>query len=787
MISAKARFGLWLVLVLALSLWFGFKTLPELRLETDITGMLPQTAPDAAVRQALDRFGAATGKRNLFLIGAADFTTARAAGSAFAQQLREEDRFTEVQFEISRDLAQLDEGYGERRTLLLSDRDRALLADGDRQTLRELALRDLYTPSGLARARPFAEDPFNFYGNFLSQMLANQGHIELRERLLVIDHDHRVDVLVIATLRDSPFMLSAQQPALDAITRATAAAQAVAPQATILSSGILRHAAANSDRGEREISIFGSLSLLGVILAFLLSFRSLRPLLLTLVALGVSSLASITVTQTIFGEVHMMALVFGSSLIGVAVDYSIHFFTDQFRDPPNWTGMQAVHHVGPAVIVGMLTASLGYFAFFVPPFPGLRQMAVFCIAGIFSACLCVLLAYPLLAGKGRAAPPPIARAMRTVTRLSAPQGRGWQLGLLALAALAIFGLSRLGFVDDVRSLQSSPAPLLQEEQQVRERLGGGIDTRFFLVQGSDAEQVLQREEALRARLDAAIAQQTLSAYGALSRQIPSQQRQTDNAALLAAQVYAADGALPALLAELGFDDTVAARDRAVFETARTTPLTLDAWLASNAASTWRELWLGEVGDGAGSVVTLSGVRDVAALRALADELPGVQLVDRVADISAALKHYRSIAAIAFACALVAIAIMLMLRYGPRHGLRHLIAPVGGGLLTLATLGLFGVPATLFTMLALLLVLGLGVDYTVFLSEGKESRPTTLLAITLAGVITLLSFGLLAASQTPFIRSLGLAVLLGVGYTWLLAVLSSAPTASASAKIAVGKS
>jgi predicted exporter len=79
------------------------------------------------------------------------------------------------------------------------------------------------------------------------------------------------------------------------------------------------------------------------------------------------------------------------------------------------------------------------------------------------------------------------------------------------------------------------------------------------------------------------------------------------------------------------------------------------------------------------------------------------------------------------------------------------------------------------VLGLLLVLGLGVDYGIFLREGSAARPVTLLAISIAAVTTLLSFGMLSASVTPFIHSLGLAVLLGVASTWLLAIAASAPS------------
>src|SRR3546814_8809338 len=57
-------------------------------METDITAMLPQTAPDAVTKQALAHVDAALGQRSLYLIGAADFETARHAAGIFAGTLR---------------------------------------------------------------------------------------------------------------------------------------------------------------------------------------------------------------------------------------------------------------------------------------------------------------------------------------------------------------------------------------------------------------------------------------------------------------------------------------------------------------------------------------------------------------------------------------------------------------------------------------------------------------------------------------------------------------------------
>ncbi|MFA5938396.1 MAG: hypothetical protein WC809_03480 [Sinimarinibacterium sp.] len=779
--SLRLRFGIWLALVGALAAVFFLQVRPHLRIESDITAMLPQTAPDAVVAQALERFGVAAGRRSAFLVEAADFRAARTAGAAFAQALAQSSAFESVEFERQTDLAAADALFGPVRHGLLSAHDRDLLLRGQSAPLEQAALRGLYTPGGLLRVRPFAEDPFNFYGNYLAGLTQAEGPLALREGVLAVQGKGDAAVLVTATLRDSPFALGPQQAAAAALEAAAQAMNAAIPSARVTPSGVLGHAIANTERATREISLFGSLSLLGVAAVFLYCFRSLRPLLLVTVALGLSTLAPIVAVHLLFGQIHLLALVFGSSLIGVAVDYAIHFFSDQFRDPQHWDGAAAYAHVRPAILIGMGTTALGYLAFLLPPFPGLRQMAVFSVAGLVAAGVTVLLAFPLFAGRGgRAMPPALGASIMALARMRRPADRVLR-PLLIVAVLAIgFGLWRVVWIDDVRALQSSTPALLAQEAHVRERLGGGMDTRFFLIEGADAETLLRREEALRARLDALTGSGTLGGYLALSRVVPSAERQAQNRQLLAGPVYGELGALPRLMAQVGFADEVVARQRAEFDAGAGRHLDLQAWLASPVSAPYRSLWLGDTGRGVAAAVALNGIGDVGALRVAAEGLDGVRLIDRVADISTVLAHYRRMALLGLGGALLAIAAVLALRYDLRQTLHQLIAPVGGCLLTLAVHGWFGIPANLFTVLALLLVLGLGVDYGVFLREGGALRPIPMLAISVAALTTLLAFGMLSASATPFIRSLGLAVLIGVASTWLLAILASAPRAGATA-------
>jgi predicted exporter len=90
-------------------------------------------------------------------------------------------------------------------------------------------------------------------------------------------------------------------------------------------------------------------------------------------------------------------------------------------------------------------------------------------------------------------------------------------------------------------------------------------------------------------------------------------------------------------------------------------------------------------------------------------------------------------------------------------------------ITLALLGLMGERLQLFNVLALMLLLGIGVDYGIFLLEHRGDGHAWL-AVVLGAASTLLSFGLLALSATPALRAFGLTMLFGTGLVWMISPL-----------------
>ena len=110
----------------------------------------------------------------------------------------------------------------------------------------------------------------------------------------------------------------------------------------------------------------------------------------------------------------------------------------------------------------------------------------------------------------------------------------------------------------------------------------------------------------------------------------------------------------------------------------------------------------------------------------------------------------------------------------------MLAPTAlASLLVLALLGSAGQGLQLFHLLALMLLLGIGVDYGIFLQEpGSQQDGTAWLAVAISALSTLLSFGLLGLSRTPALRAFGLTMAIGIGAVALIVPCFRRPPAAA---------
>ena len=756
---------LWLGVVLLASGYLGLRLHQGVAFRTDLLALLPQARQSAAAQRIDDRVTAAVSRRIVLLVGHADAAQAREAAAAIAARLH-----AAGVAELSAGapdraaLARIGALYAPFRRGLLAEADRDLLLAGRADTLAERALAKVFGFVGLVEARQLRADPFLLLTDFFAALPLPASRLQPEDGMLSLRDGDTAWVMLAGSAGGEPFALEFQERIAAALATAQAEQTAAHPGVQLLRLGAVFFARAGAAQALHESTLIGLASVLGTVALVLAAFRSPQALFLTLLAMGVGIVVALSACLALFGAPHVAAVLFGVSLIGVVVDYSLQYCTEIFARPAA-PPRARLRRVLVGVSIGTATTMIGYLTLLLAPFPGLRQIAVFSAVGLAASWLTVVLWLP---GLDRSRAPRHGAAMlalagRTMAWWEAITPRRLALLLGLLAAVSGAGWLAMAPDDDVRRMQSLSPPLLAEQQRIGALLGRGADARFFVVAAADDETALQREEALALRLTPLLGT-ALDGFQAPAQYVPSAARQLANRALVHAQL---DGAPWQRQAErLGMPAGPAGG-----EDDAAPVLTLGQ--AQAAQLGFLDAMVLPPADGVAlHLVALEGVRRADLLAPAADRLDGVRLVDPAADFSALLGRYRERAVGLLALSAALMLPLLAWRYGLRRGALVMLPPALAVLLAPALRALGGGGFSFFDAMAQVLVLSIGVDYAVFLAETTTARrAVTLLAVALAALAALLSFGLLALSGVAAVHGFGITMTLGIAGAFLLAPLA----------------
>ncbi len=787
--AAWAARCLWLAIVLFAACYCGWRLQSGSVLQTNLLALLPATEADPVAEQAADALAASMGDRAVFLVSSRDDRQAKAAARQLGARLAQSRAFRSVVAELPPfDAAQISRFYLPYRAGLLNAGDRAALRNRS-ASLPDLLAQRLYNPLRTNLGTPLADDPFGWLEHWLAELPLASTRLEIEDNLLVSHQGPTTGVLVTGTLRDSAYESHTQAEVRNAVAQAQSAVAQAFPDVTIARTGAVFYADAARTASERELHLIGIASTCGIALLMLWVFRSARMLMLGFASTGIGILCALAATMAAFGKLHLLTLIFGASLIGEAVDYSIQYFVNHLgagamRDP--WQNARAVR---PALTVALTTSLLGYAMLVWVPFPALRQLACFAMVGVGVAFLSVISLLPALMPRrptqSRCTYERAARWLaawhRAVSHRRAP------LALLLLGAAALPGWMRLGSDDDIHLLAQRDAGLIRQEERIRSAIGVEGGTQFFLVKGNTPEQVLERAQALDEQLAGPIGGAPLQGHQAITQFVPSAHRQRQNQALLTERALHDPQGLQTLLADAGFRPEVASSYlKAVTQTADT-PLTADDWLAQPWSQPYRHLWLGRLSDPASQAPVYATIvmpfgataAQLPALASLASQMQGVHFVDKPTSVAQLFAAYRIHSAWWLAGALVLVLGLFCRRYGWRAGLRVTLPVVLAIGITFSAYGYAGIPLNLFHWLALMLVLGVGANYAVFLREGCTRGDAGIgavwVGVVLSAATTLLTFGLLGTSAMPVLRSFGITLACGIIIAVALAPIGMPPS------------
>ncbi|WP_198262446.1 MMPL family transporter [sulfur-oxidizing endosymbiont of Gigantopelta aegis] len=694
-----------------------------------------------------------------------------------ASELKSNKHFSTVQngFLLANEL--LIQPYYEYRYLLDRQSDANFSTESLKQSFTQIQQRLQQIPSALEQ-KLFAEDPQMIWLGLLKQWHAQTLK---KQQGVWFDQSGKQSLLFVKTQAEA-FELDKQLVNIDMLTISIDKYLATENIDYIIT-GAPVFALASKHAISSQIKYISLLASLLLFIFLYWFFRSSKLIVLTFLPLGFAILSSMTCVILLDGFIHGISIAFGITLIGIAVDYPVHFYShllyavDKNKQPPNPNN--AIKSIWPLLRLGLLTTLVGFSALVLSDFSGLQQLGVFAISGLFAAAMFTRFILPLVPIKHPT--PSISSFNYLLKLLKRPLPAilyPLAIFLPLLASGYIYSQSDRLWQQDLSALSPIPEELKRQDFNLREAMGLPELRHAIILQADTIEQLLQRSEVLKPHLNQLKKQGIISGYDMANHYLPSikfqleQQQNLPDKKVLLTHLNAALSQSPLSIA--AFSSFL----QAVENSKLLTPINFQKLMADDTNSNTHNIithkvnalllqkdnqWTG--------IIPLQGVNQTIELKAIQQQLSfPLLLMDLKKQTESMLSDYRNEALLWFVLGALLIVVILFIHTHNANTLFLMIWPFSAAVvLTIASLLVMDYRLSIFHLVTLLLVIGLAIDYSIFTANNTA---VSQVSVIICLISTIIMFGALSFSELPILKAIGLTASLGAFYAFIIAHIFS---------------
>jgi predicted exporter len=406
-------------------------------------------------------------------------------------------------------------------------------------------------------------------------------------------------------------------------------------------------------------------------------------------------------------------MVFSTTLIGIGIDYSYHYF---FAEEHNKKFIKNL-------TCSLITSIIPFVLLYLTEIELLEQISVFTVFGLIAIYLVVLLVYPCFILDG----PKI-----NIT----PKLKIYKALLLVLVLAGLSGYSFFHFNDSLSSMYTPDKKLRKAEYLYGDVSGViNIKTKLISVEGKNLDDIIQKEEKITEDL-----YKKDIPYIALSSFIPSAQRQKENFNLVK-ELYETN--------LNKYSDILSKSQIKELKNLTFTPVVFDI-------KDYNFLSEYSLDDTSSDIIAVTD-KDIEV------KGDGISIINFKKDVEQYIKSYRNILLKTIPCVILALFILLSIFCGYKNAVKVLIPSVTGIICSVGITCLITGEMNLFGLISAFMVLGFTMDYSIF-RLNKEIHTEN--AILVSGITTMFSFLLLSFCGFKLLSSISLILFFGILVSYL---------------------
>lgn len=754
--TLKNKFPLLFWIALHISVAILFLVFPHGTIETDLISIVPKISQDRSFEKPLKHFFSLSSNTINLFVESEHFDTAKEAAYQLEHKIRELSNQVRVQLEVGGgDYNALLEFFDEHKYALLSDNIAQQLSYGGAAELAEEAVTNVYSPFFISPFTNVETDPFLLVNgkveDLLEALTVNLPTLQMQDNLLYTSVEGKnnifmtIDLPVEFSNADGLFQFMRQfLNYVDELSRSSGV--------SIYYSGVPVHSFYSQKSAQLQISIISTISIIATFFLFLFTYKSIAVFIVCMGTLALSTGLAYCITSILFPSIHIFAFVFGTSVIGVTMDYSIHYITHWYFEHGK---INVIKKIFTSLFLGLLTTVISYVALSFSSIVLLRQLSVFSIVGVTGSFLTVVIVFPYIFKKTpkntNSSVLHLSESyLQSYTSFFTNRQRIVFLGAVLLLCASVWGLTNIRTDFSVTGLYNVPDNLIGQEIAVNERMGNMSNTDLIIVKGDSIDSLTEKEELLIPLLKD-------KDYLSLSKFLPSVKKQRNNILLVTTEL------LPLLEKQteaLGIDRQTFLHIREGIEQSQNRFVSMEQLSQFSALFSLQKLIFKDNGHYF-SVIVLQNGLDTQTKNAIENTDPGIKVFSVIPAINAALDKTAHEAILFNIGAYLLIFLVVFIVLYKKQALVIIAIQIFCLLLNLGMHGLFDIPVNIFSILALILSLGISMDFFIFFSHNAEIKGVTFIAVLLSMLTTILSFGTLSLSSFIPVRSFALSLFIGI--------------------------
>lgn len=544
------------------------------------------------------------------------------------------------------------------------------------------------------------------------------------------------------------------------------------------------------------ISVGGTAIIIAVL--FWLAHRRIKPMLWLLTLLALILGCTLALGGLIYSTINVISLGFAAILLGLAVDYAVVHYQEALAHP-NLTIPQIRHAIAPSIFWAAVTTITAFLVLNFGGLPGLGQLGTLVALGVTLAATIMIYEFlpPLFPGRNESRAGESASAASTREVSESGEGTRRAPGMLrrssvvfgvTVVVLAVslgvlcFGLPRVDA--SANALRPSHSQAYEAMDTIQAHLSERREPLWLIINGNDAEQIGRRLDEIQPLLEQAVSNQWVAGFRLPTPLWPRPKYQTANRAT-ALHLVKEGPLLRTVALTNGFTAQAVGLAEGILKTWEGMAESQGVYWPTNPMSRWIfEKFTARTPTNYMALGLIEGREQTqarhAGVSALAQGLPktdvwlsGWELLGSEIFSRVKANMWKLLAPMVV---LVLLSLFLAFRR-PREILLSLAVLLMSGLCLLCVMRLAHWSWNLLNLMAIPLILGTGVDYSIFMQLALRRYAGDLAvayrsvgrALLLCGGTAVAGFGSLALSSNAGMASLGQECAVGIGSNMLIAI------------------